>query len=127
MITASHNPPEWNGFKIKSQFACSASQDITKAVEAEVVGIKEVKINDDYESNISKFDPKQDYFTHLLKFVNMKKINKKKWEPRTLPKGTTLEQMEEIFIDRYANLIVRLLDHLHERNIPNKCSYPVQK
>lgn len=47
----------------------------------------------------------------------MEKINKKKWEPRTLPKGTTLAQMEEIFTDRLANLIVRLLDYRHEQKL----------
>ena len=34
MITASHNPAEYNGFKIKDSTGGSASQEITKAVEA---------------------------------------------------------------------------------------------
>ena len=38
-----------------------------------------------------------------------------KYKPRTLPAGMTTEQMEEIFTDRLANLIVRLLDHLHDQ------------
>ncbi|MBU2541052.1 MAG: phosphoglucomutase/phosphomannomutase family protein [Candidatus Omnitrophica bacterium] len=33
MITASHNPPEFNGFKIKDSFGGAADTDITKAVE----------------------------------------------------------------------------------------------
>lgn len=49
-----------------------------------------------------------------------KKINKKQWQPRTLPKGMTVEQMEEEFLDRYANLIVRLLDHQHEQKMKTK-------
>ena len=34
MITASHNPPEFNGFKIKASWGGSASPEITEAVEA---------------------------------------------------------------------------------------------
>lgn len=33
VITASHNPAEFNGFKIKEHWGCSASQKITSAVE----------------------------------------------------------------------------------------------
>ena len=33
MITASHNPPDWNGFKIKENFGGSAFPETTKAVE----------------------------------------------------------------------------------------------
>jgi hypothetical protein len=51
---------------------------------------------------------------------NMEKINKKKWEPRKLPAGMTLEQMEEIFLDRYANLIVGVLDYQHEQKFKAK-------
>lgn len=47
----------------------------------------------------------------------MAKITKKKWEPRKLPVGITVEKMEEIFTDRLANLIVRLLDYRHEQKI----------
>ncbi len=42
---------------------------------------------------------------------------KKEWKPRTLPKGMTVNQMEEIFTDRLANLIVRLLDYRHEQKL----------
>ena len=50
----------------------------------------------------------------------MPKGIKKEIKPRTLPKGMTVEQMEEIFLDRYANLIVRLLDHQNEQKMKAK-------
>lgn len=43
----------------------------------------------------------------------MKRILKK------LPASITPEKAEEIFIDRYANLIVQLLDHLHDQKSKN--------
>ncbi|MCR4275458.1 MAG: hypothetical protein NUV83_01750 [Candidatus Wolfebacteria bacterium] len=45
---------------------------------------------------------------------------KKEIKPRTLPKGMTVEQMEEAFSDRLADLIVRLLDHQHEQKLKAK-------
>jgi len=33
MITSSHNPPEYNGLKIKSEYGGSATDDVTRAVE----------------------------------------------------------------------------------------------
>jgi len=50
----------------------------------------------------------------------MAKGVKKEMKPRTLPAGMTVEQMEEIFLDRQANLIVRLLDYLHEQKMKVK-------
>lgn len=44
----------------------------------------------------------------------------KKPEYKKLPEGTTLAQMEEIFTDRLANLIVRLLDYRHEQKLKVK-------
>jgi len=52
--------------------------------------------------------------------INMAKGVKKEIKPRTLPKGMTLEQMEEAFSDRLANLIVMLLDHQHEQKLKAK-------
>ncbi len=74
MITASHNPAEWNGFKIKSQFACSASADITKAVEAELADLRSAKMDKDADKSIVKFNPKVEYFAHLSKFVDFNVI-----------------------------------------------------
>lgn len=76
MITASHNPPEWNGFKIKSQFACSAAADITKEVEAEASREIEPVITKESESSIVKFDPKPEYFKHISKFIDFAAIRK---------------------------------------------------
>ena len=36
VITASHNPPEWNGFKYKPDYAGSASPEIVKILETKV-------------------------------------------------------------------------------------------
>jgi phosphomannomutase len=76
MITASHNPPQWNGFKIKSQFACSASPEITKAVEAEIVNVKEPVIPSGISNLIVKIDPKKEYFDHISKFVDFSMIKR---------------------------------------------------
>jgi len=37
-----------------------------------------------------------------------------------LPEGMTLAQMEEIFLDRLANLIVMDLDYQHEQKLKAK-------
>jgi phosphomannomutase len=74
MITASHNPSQWNGFKIKSQFACSASQEITKAVEAEVANITEPALSKNYSGLIARIDPKKEYFDHISGFVDFARI-----------------------------------------------------
>ncbi len=50
----------------------------------------------------------------------MAKGVKKEIKPRTLPKGMTIEQMEEAFSDRLANLIVMLLDHQYEQKLKAK-------
>ena len=49
----------------------------------------------------------------------MEKSKQIKYQSRTLPAGMTTEQMEEIFTDRLANLIVQLLDHLHDQKSKN--------
>lgn len=50
----------------------------------------------------------------------MAKGVKKEIRPRTLPKGMSVEQMEEVFTDRLANLIVRLLDYRYEQKMKVK-------
>ena len=40
VITARHNPPSYNGFKIKAHFGGPASPEMIKAVEAEMEELK---------------------------------------------------------------------------------------
>jgi hypothetical protein len=43
-----------------------------------------------------------------------------KREFKKLPEGMTVAQMEEIFTDRLANLIVQLLDYQYEQKLKVK-------
>ena len=68
MITASHNPFKWNGFKIKESFGCSSSLETTGKVEA-LLGKnppKEVDL-----SMINIFDPKEIYLNKIKAFVDL--------------------------------------------------------
>lgn len=76
MITASHNPPYYNGVKFKTHLATSAGEDITKSIELEVKNIDSViayeigkKITDD---NICLCDFHRDYVDFLKGYADLK-------------------------------------------------------
>lgn len=79
MITASHNPSTWNGFKIKEAFGGSSRPEVTKAVEAEIkselrpdrIGTKSEMGNPE---NITQFNPKPSYLKHIASFVDLERI-----------------------------------------------------
>lgn len=75
MITASHNPPEWNGFKIKESFGGSAFPETTREVEKRVKNELTIKPS---TANLKIFDPVPAYLEHLNSFV---KINELKNSP----------------------------------------------
>ncbi len=76
MITASHNPPEWNGFKIKEAFGGSARPEVTKVVEKNISQIKNEKLKIKNEGNIVIVNPKPDYFKQLEKLIDFDLIAK---------------------------------------------------
>lgn len=43
IITASHNPANWNGFKFKPEYAGSATQEITDQLEEQIRAVSDVK------------------------------------------------------------------------------------
>ncbi len=79
MITASHNPPRYNGVKLKASFGGSASPDQHRRVEAfleqnQAAGRKPrvMKIEEAIRSGrIVKFDPAWAYYEHLGKLVDL--------------------------------------------------------
>ena len=81
MITASHNPYKYNGYKLKDEFGGSMSSDVLIHVEAELINIKEVNIEksiEDFikEGKIEYFDGRQYYIDNLRKKIDIEKIKK---------------------------------------------------
>jgi phosphomannomutase len=81
VLTASHNPARWNGFKIKQQVGNSASPEITSEIEQAVPGIitgDRVKIVAQGDAVarglIERFDPRPTYVTALRDFVDFERI-----------------------------------------------------
>jgi alpha-D-glucose phosphate-specific phosphoglucomutase len=77
MLTASHNPPEYNGIKFIPEYAGPALPDVTAAIEEEVKRIQEGgKV---YELDLMKaveldllkeIDMDRDYINQLLRIIN---------------------------------------------------------
>ena len=77
MITASHNPAEYNGYKIKDPTGGSASPEITKAIEALLA---KTAVKDSSASKISKVDMTKDYVGFIRKYIDLKRIRAKKFK-----------------------------------------------
>jgi len=78
MITASHNPAEYNGFKIKNAAGGGASQEITRAVEG-LLGKSPVKDGVLLEP-IKPVDIIKDYIKFIRNYIDLKRIKNKKFK-----------------------------------------------
>ncbi|MBN1217347.1 MAG: phosphoglucomutase/phosphomannomutase family protein [Anaerolineae bacterium] len=79
MITASHNPPRYNGFKVKAAYGGAISKDQTRVIERKLVAVRDrigpnlMDIKKAEESGlVRRFDPAWPYYEHLTtKLINM--------------------------------------------------------
>ena len=78
IITASHNPAAWNGFKFKPEYAGSATQEITDELEE---AIREVPAVDPSQiaaglgsGYVEIFEPSRHYFDHVAGLVDLDAI-----------------------------------------------------
>lgn len=78
MITASHNPAEYNGFKIKNAAGGGASQELTGEVEG-LLGKSPVKDSALVEP-IKPVDISKDYIKFIRSYIKLKKIKNKKFK-----------------------------------------------
>ncbi|UFS72281.1 phosphoglucomutase/phosphomannomutase family protein [Geomonas sp. RF6] len=82
MITASHNPPRYNGFKIKEAFGGSARPSTTKALEAVVAEnmasgrrVESIPLADALASGmVRRFDASAPYLAQLERYVDIEAI-----------------------------------------------------
>ncbi len=84
MITASHNPPRYNGIKLKAAYGGSASPADCERVEAQLLaneqqGRRPQMLDfDDAQAHglIERFDPRPDYRNHLARLVDFETIRR---------------------------------------------------
>ncbi len=84
MITASHNPPIYNGFKIKEQYGGSARPSTTKELEEMVAAIqasgREVLaiplVEGRAKGLVKDFDARTSYFRQLSRYVDLDLIRR---------------------------------------------------
>ncbi|MCM8796781.1 MAG: phosphoglucomutase/phosphomannomutase family protein [Candidatus Omnitrophica bacterium] len=79
MITASHNPAEYNGYKIKLSSGGAAGPEVTKKIEAFLFK-NPVKQNKYTGGLIKKEDLTKDYVRFLRSYIDLKRIRDKKFK-----------------------------------------------
>jgi alpha-D-glucose phosphate-specific phosphoglucomutase len=94
VITASHNPGSWNGFKYKSQDGASAPTETISQIEANIAsltqtsslkgkgpgkGVKRLTLDRALRKGLVDYlDPSPAYFDHLGQFVNIEELRRQK-------------------------------------------------
>jgi len=90
VITASHNPGSWNGFKYKSQDGASAPGETTSQIEGNIAsltlkgreqvgGVKWLDLDKALKKGVVDYlDPSPAYFDHLSHFVDVVELRRQK-------------------------------------------------
>ena len=76
MLTASHNPPPYHGFKLKGPYGGTATSDIYEAVSARVEKTvsDDVKVFDAERHKVDTFDIRTAYFDALAQLVEVETL-----------------------------------------------------
>jgi len=81
MITASHNPPEFNGFKLKSHFGASADSSLCQEIERllDARPVKKISLEEGLKSRrLQVTDVRPEHYAALKKLVDFKLISRSK-------------------------------------------------
>ncbi len=75
-ITASHNPPTDNGYKVRNQFGGAIDPDGLKEIEAHIPGDEAQVLSQPYaeaaaQQKIVRFDPVPEYLDHIQTLVDL--------------------------------------------------------
>jgi phosphomannomutase len=72
MITSSHNPPVYNGIKIKAEYGGSAPQEVTNSVEARLAPVAPVPVC--AESDIERVDLRTPYMNRIRELMDRDRL-----------------------------------------------------
>jgi alpha-D-glucose phosphate-specific phosphoglucomutase len=86
VITASHNPRSWNGFKYKSQDGASAPEEVTSQIEKNIASltrrrasVKRLALDKALKKGVVDYaDPSTVYLEHLNRLVDTEKLRRQK-------------------------------------------------
>ncbi|MFQ5473521.1 MAG: phosphoglucomutase/phosphomannomutase family protein, partial [Dehalococcoidia bacterium] len=79
VITASHNPAEYSGFKVRTEYAGAAPPDILATIERyahvrtgaiQTISLQEATTRD----MVERFDPSEGYLQHISELVDLERI-----------------------------------------------------
>jgi phosphomannomutase len=78
VITASHNPAQWNGFKYRPEYAGSAPPEVTDALEAPLAEIlaageppRQPLAEAEAQGLVVRFDPRPEYLQQIGRMVDL--------------------------------------------------------
>jgi alpha-D-glucose phosphate-specific phosphoglucomutase len=86
LITASHNPGSWNGFKYRSKDGASVPDEVTSQIERNIASlirrqasVKKVTLDRALKKGLIDYlDPSPAYFEHLSHFVDVEELRHQK-------------------------------------------------
>ena len=113
MITASHNPPEYNGIKFIPDYAGPALPETTDKIEQELERviqeglIKEMSLETAKDEGLCRiFDPMPDYKKHIKQLVNLDVICKANLKLEVDPMfGAGIDYLDQIFAEAGCHVI----------------------
>ena len=118
MITASHNPAQFNGLKIKTAEGGSADKPVTNKVES-LLGKNKPKEIDESQAKKKKLLQEKDltriYIEFLKKFVDLKKIKKLKFKVLI----DTMYGVGDNFVEKILGPSKIKIDYLHNEFNPS--------
>lgn len=83
MITASHNPAEYNGVKVFTSGGRDANEEVTDQIEAQIAGIRKTEIKSMEYSRaidsgfIKMIDPQNEYIDSILSVIDIEPIKQR--------------------------------------------------
>ncbi len=80
VITSSHNPAQWNGFKVRTEYAGAAPPEVLAKIESLIPqafaggALRTPLENAKKEGLVQTFDPRPQYLRHLAELVDLQRL-----------------------------------------------------